>query len=173
MGAVTTRDEALHQRIKAAHMRLGFGVGGNDAELVLRSLPSLPLRYEAQARAGVALAEWWAKRHEVTHVLHPALPGSPGHEHWRRLCGSAAGLFTVVFDERYDRDHVDAFVDALKIFRIGYSWAGPTSLAVAYDLKTMRKHPRWQGYIVRFSLGLEAVDDLIADCEQALAKLAT
>jgi cystathionine beta-lyase len=60
----------------------------------------------------------------------------------------------------------------LKIFRIGYSWAGPTSLAVAYDLKTMRKHPRWQGYIVRFSLGLEVVDDLIADCEQALAKLA-
>ena len=173
MGAVTTRDDALHQRIKAAHMRIGFGVGGNDAELVLRSLPSLPLRYEAQARAGVALAEWWAKRPEVTHVLHPALPGSPGHEHWRRLCGSAAGLFTVVFDERYDRDRVDAFVDALKIFRIGYSWAGPTSLAVAYDLKTMRKHPRWRGYIVRFSLGLEAVDDLIADCEQALAKLAT
>ena len=172
MGSVTTRDDALHQRIKAAHMRLGYGVGGNDVELVLRSLPSLQLRYEAQARAGIALAEWWTKRREVTHVLHPALPGSPGHEHWQRLCGSAAGLFTVVFDERYDRDQIDAFVDALKVFRIGYSWAGPTSLVVAYDLKTMRKHPRWSGYVVRFSLGLEAVDDLIADCEQALAKLA-
>ena len=100
------------------------------------------------------------------------MPGSPGHEHWQRLCSSAAGLFTVVFDARYDRDRVDAFVDALKVFRIGYSWAGPTSLVVAYDLKTMRKHPHWAGYIVRFSLGLEAVDDLIADCEQALAKLA-
>ena len=172
MGSVTTRDDALHQRIKAAHMRLGYGVGGNDVELVLRSLPSLPLRYDAQARAGVALAEWWAQRSEVTHVLHPALPGSPGHEHWQRLCGSAAGLFSVVFDERYDRDSVDAFVDALKVFRIGYSWAGPSSLAVAYDLRTMRKQPRWPGYVVRFSLGLEAVDDLIADCEQALAKLA-
>jgi cystathionine beta-lyase len=172
MGSVTTRDDALHQRIKAAHMRLGYGVGGNDVELVLRSLPSLPLRYDAQARAGVALAEWWARRSEVTHVLHPALPGSPGHEHWQRLCGSAAGLFSVVFDERYDRDSVDAFVDALKVFRIGYSWAGPSSLAVAYDLRTMRKQPRWPGYVVRFSLGLEAVDDLIADCEQALAKLA-
>jgi len=172
MGSVTTRDDALHQRIKAAHMRLGYGVGGNDVELVLRSLPSLQLRYEAQARAGIALAEWWTKRREVTHVLHPAFPGSPGHEHWQRLCGSAAGLFTVVFDERYDRDRVDAFVDALKVFRIGYSWAGPTSLVVAYDLKTMRKQPHWAGYIVRFSLGLEAVDDLIADCEQALAKLA-
>jgi cystathionine beta-lyase len=108
----------------------------------------------------------------VTQVLHPALAGSPGHEHWQRLCGSAAGLFSVVFDERYDRDRVDAFVDALKVFRIGYSWAGPTSLVVAYDLKTMRTRPRWPGYVVRFSLGLEAVDDLIADCEQALAKLA-
>jgi len=172
MGSVTTRDDALHQRIKAAHMRLGYGVGGNDVELVLRSLPSLPLRYEAQARAGLALAEWWSRRREVTQVLHPALAGSPGHEHWQRLCGSAAGLFSVVFDERYDRDRVDAFVDALKVFRIGYSWAGPTSLVVAYDLKTMRTRPRWPGYVVRFSLGLEAVDDLIGDCEQALAKLA-
>ena len=172
MGSVTTRDDALHQRIKAAHMRLGHGVGGNDVELVLRSLPSLPLRYEAQARAGLALAEWWSRRREVTQVLHPALAGSPGHEHWQRLCGSAAGLFSVVFDERYDRDRVDAFVDALKVFRIGYSWAGPTSLVVAYDLKTMRTRPRWPGYVVRFSLGLEAVDDLIGDCEQALAKLA-
>jgi cystathionine beta-lyase len=173
MGSVTTRDDVLHQRIKAAHMRLGYGVGGNDVELVLRSLPSLPLRYEAQARAGIALAEWWTKRREITHVLHPALPGSPGHEHWQRLCGSAAGLFTVVFDGRYDRDRIDAFVDALKVFRIGYSWAGPTSLVVAYDLRTMRAQPRWQGYVVRFSLGLEAVGDLIADCEQALAKLAS
>jgi len=172
MGAVTTRDDALHQRIKSAHMRVGFGVGGNDVELVLRSLPSLPLRYEAQARAGVALAEWWRSRHQVAHVLHPALPGAPGHAHWQRLCGSAAGLFSIVFDERYGRAQVDAFVDALKVFRIGYSWAGPSSLVVAYDLKAMRKHPRWPGYVVRFSIGLEAVEDLIADCEQALPALA-
>ncbi|MBV9890592.1 MAG: PLP-dependent transferase, partial [Rhizobacter sp.] len=172
MGSVTTRDEALHQRIKAAHMRLGFGVGGNDVELVLRSLPSLPLRYEAQARAGLALAEWWTKRSEVSHVLHPALPGSPGHEHWQRTCSSAAGLFSVVFDERYDRGRVDAFVDSLRVFRIGYSWAGPCSLVVAYDLRSMRKRPRWPGFVVRFSLGLERLEDLIADCEQALAKLA-
>jgi len=106
-------------------------------------------------------------------VLHPALPGSPGHEHWHRTCSAAAGLFSIVFDERYSRDQVDAFIDALKVFRIGYSWAGPSSLAIAYDLKTMRKRPRWPGYVVRFSLGLEAIDDLIADCEQALAALAS
>ena len=172
MGSVTTRDDALHQRIKMAHMRVGFGVGANDVELVLRSLPSLPLRYQAQSRAGLALAEWWATRPEVAHVLHPALPGSPGHEHWRRLCSEAAGLFSVVFDERYTRAQVDAFVDALKLFRIGYSWAGPVSLVVSYDLKAMRKRPRWPGFVVRFSVGLEAIEDLIADCEQALATLA-
>ncbi len=172
MGSVTTRDDALHQRIKLAHMRIGFGVGGNDVELVLRSLPSLPLRYAAQARAGRALAEWWTRRPEVVQVLHPALPGSPGHEHWERTCSDAAGLFSIVLDERYTLPQVDAFVDAFKVFRIGYSWAGPVSLVVAYDLKAMRAKPRWRGFVVRFSLGLEEVDDLIADCEQALAALA-
>ena len=172
MGSVTTRDEALHQRLKATHMRVGFGVGANDVELVLRSLPSLPLRYAAQARAGLALAEWWRGRPEIAQVLHPALPGCPGHEHWQRLCSDAAGLFSVAFDERFTRAQVDAFVDRLRLFKIGYSWAGPVSLVVAYDLKTMRARPRWPGQIVRFSLGLEAVEDLIADCAQALAAIA-
>ena len=75
MGSVTTRDAALHLRIKGANMRIGFGVGANDAELVLRSLPSLAIRYEAQARAGRELAAWWASRPEVVQVLHPALRG--------------------------------------------------------------------------------------------------
>ena len=88
------------------------------------------------------------------------------------MCSEAAGLFSIVFDERYHAPQVDAFVDALKLFRIGYSWAGPVSLVVPYDLKAMRKRPRWPGLVVRFSLGLEAVEDLIADCEQALAALA-
>jgi cystathionine beta-lyase len=172
MGSVTTRDAALHQRLKATHMRMGWGIGGNDAELVLRSLPSLPLRYAAQDRAGRTLAEWWTKRPEIVAVLHPALAGSPGHEHWDALCSQAAGLFSVVFDSRFSVAQVDAFVDALKLFRIGYSWAGPASLVVPYELATMRSRPAWKGTLVRFSLGLEVVDDLVADCEQALAALA-
>ncbi len=171
MGSVTTRDEALHQRIKATHMRSGFGVAGNDCELVLRSLPSLPLRYEAQARAGLTLAQWWRERPEVAKVLHPALPGSPGHEHWARLCSDAAGLFSVVFDARYPTQRVDAFVDALRLFRIGYSWAGPTSLVVPYDWTLLRGAPSSEGTLVRFALGLEDVGDLIGDCLQALAAL--
>jgi cystathionine beta-lyase len=171
MGAVTTRDEALHLALKATHMRLGLGVGANDAEILLRSLPSLPLRYAAQDAAARALARWWSGRREVVQVLHPALPGSPGHAHWAALCTHAAALFSVVFDERFAQADVDAFVDALRVFRIGYSWAGPVSLVVPYDLAAMRSRPAWRGTLVRFSIGLEAADDLIADCAQALAAL--
>lgn len=171
MGAVTTRDDALHARLKLTHMHIGFGVGANDAEAVLRSLPTLPLRYEAHDRSARAIAQWFAARPEIFQVLHPALPGSPGHEHWQALCKSAAGIFSLVFDERYTSDQVDAFVDALELFKIGYSWAGPVSLVVPYDIAAIRPHGQWRGTLVRLCIGLEAVDDLIADCEQALQHL--
>jgi cystathionine beta-lyase len=172
MGAVTTRDVALHLKLKFTHMRMGWGVGANDAEFVLRALPSLALRYHAQDRAARALASWWMARPEITQVLHPVMPGSPGHEHWQRLCTHAAGLFSVVFDERYSTAQVDAFVNALKLFKIGYSWAGPVSLAVPYQVQGMRSiAPRYAGVLVRFSIGLEAAEDLIADLEQALRVL--
>ncbi|MES2989850.1 MAG: PLP-dependent transferase [Pseudomonadota bacterium] len=171
MGSVTTRDPALHLKLNAAHMRMGWGVAANDVEAVLRALPSLPLRYAAADRAGRTLAQWWATRPEVAQVLHPALAGSPGHEHWARLCTQSAGLFSVVFDERYTPGQVDRFVDALRLFRIGFSWAGPVSLVVPYDLAQMRKQPRRRGTLVRFSIGLEAVGDLIADSQQALGAL--
>jgi cysteine-S-conjugate beta-lyase len=174
LGSVVTRDTALHERIKLTHMRLGYGVGGgNDAEHVLRSLPSITLRYAAQDQAGRELARWLATRPEVARVLHPALEGSPGHEHWRSHCTQAAGLFSVLFDARYRVQQVHAFVDALKLFRIGYSWAGPMSLVVPYDLKAMRgEGAALQGHLVRFSLGLEAAADLRADLEQALGAFA-
>lgn len=171
MGSVTTRDPALHLRLKMTHMRMGWGVGANDVEAVLRSLPSIELRYAAQDRSARALAQWWLQRGEVVQVLHPALPGSPGHAHWSRLCTQAAGLFSVVFDERFSARQVDSFVDSLRLFRIGYSWAGPASLVVPYDLGSMRNRPAWRGTLVRFSVGLEAVDDLIDDSRQALAAL--
>jgi len=172
MGSVVTRDDALHQRLTFCHMRTGWGVGGaNDLELLLRSLPTLGVRYDAHDRAGRTLAAWWATQPQAVQVLHPALPGAPGHEHWKRLCTQAAGLFSIVVDERFSAAQVDAFVDALRLFKIGYSWGGPVSLVVPYDLKTMRGQPAWRGTVVRFSVGLEAVEDLINDCEQALHTL--
>ncbi|MDE2081740.1 MAG: PLP-dependent transferase [Burkholderiales bacterium] len=172
MGSVVTRDEALAERIKLTHMRLGLGVAGNDCELVLRSLASLPLRYAAQDRAGRELASWLQARPEVARVLHPALPGAPGHEHWRAHCSAAAGLFSVLLDERFSAAQVDAFVDTLTLFRIGYSWAGPVSLVVPYDLALLRApeaRSHLRGHLVRFSLGLETVADLQADLAQAMA----
>ncbi|MBA3590128.1 PLP-dependent transferase [Methylibium sp.] len=171
MGSVTTRDDALHQRLKATHMRLGLGVGANDAEFVLRSLPSLVLRYTAQDAAARRLAAWWQGRSEVVQILHPAFEGAPGHAHWASACCAAAGLFTVMFDARYTQAQVDAFLDALRLFRLGYSWAGPVSLVVPYDLTALRGTAAGQGMLVRFAIGLEAADDLIADCEQALPAL--
>ncbi len=174
MGSVVTRDAALHERIKLTHMHLGLGVGANDAELVLRSLPSLPLRYAAADAAGRALARWLQARAEVAQVLHPALEGSPGHEHWRNSCRAAAGLFSVVLHARYAPAQVARFVDALRLFKLGYSWAGPMSLAVPYDLAGMRDadalaaRPHLRGHLVRFSVGLEGVAALQADLAQAL-----
>jgi cysteine-S-conjugate beta-lyase len=179
MGAVVTRDDALHLKLKLTHMRMGFGVGANDAEAILRSLPSLALRYHAQDRAARDLALWLQQRPEVARVLHPALPGSPGHEHWRATCGAdgaAAGLFSVMFHERSASGQVDAFCDALRLFKLGYSWGGPVSLVVPYELATMRSAASAgglaRGTLVRFSIGLEDVGDLRADLERALAALA-
>lgn len=178
MGSVVTRDPALHLKLKLTHMRMGYGVGANDVEAVLRSLPSLPLRYAAHDRAARDLAHWLAEREEVAQVLHPALEGSPGHAHWKALCGAndlAAGLFSIVFHERYGTESVDRFCDSLQLFRLGYSWGGPTSLVVPYDIGLMRDASvaRWphKGTLVRFSVGLEDVDDLRADLAHALARL--
>jgi cystathionine beta-lyase len=171
MGSVTTRDESLHLRIKATHMRMGCGVAANDVELLLRSLPTMALRYHAADQASRQLAAWWADRPEVSAVLHPALNGSPGHAHWHRLCAASAGLFSVVFDERYSAPQVHRFIDALRLFKIGFSWAGPMSLVVPYDLTAMRRNPAWRGVLVRFSLGLENVEDLMADSLNALEAL--
>ena len=172
MGSVTTRDESLHQRLKATHMRSGWGVGANDIELVLRSLPTLDVRYRAQDRAARELAAWWQGRPGVLRVLHPALAGSPGHPHWKALCNdSAAGLFSIVFGADHGLADVDRFVDSLRLFKIGYSWAGPVSLVVPYDLRALRGPSAAAEKLVRFSVGLEAVSDLIGDCEQALAAL--
>jgi cysteine-S-conjugate beta-lyase len=178
MGSVITRDAALHMKLKLTHMRLGFGVGANDVEAVLRSLPSLVLRYRAHDEATRKLAHWCQGRGEFAQVLHPALPDSPGHAYWRALCqdgpGSAAGLFSVILQPRYGQPQVDTFCDALKLFGIGYSWGGPMSLVVPYDLAAMRN--QWPahlkaGTLVRFSIGLEAVADLQTDLEQALQAL--
>lgn len=178
MGSVITRDAGLHLKLKLTHMRFGIGVGMNDVETVLRALPSMALRYRAHDEATRALALWANAQPEFVQVLHPALADSPGHAHWKALCptapGGAAGLFSVMLDPCYSQDQVDAFCNALQLFRLGYSWGGPISLVVPYELASMRTG--WpahleRGTLVRFSVGLEAVEDLQEDIAQALQVL--
>ena len=172
MGAVVTRDEALHLKMLKVHGQLGLGVAANDAEFILRNLPTMALRYHAHDAAARTLAAWLGTQPAVRQVLHPALPGSPGHAHWAATCTAAAGLFSVMLDAALTPAQVDAFVDALRLFKIGYSWGGPVSLVVPYDLDGMRAdRSALPGHLVRFSIGLEAVADLQADLAQALNTL--
>jgi cystathionine beta-lyase len=172
MGSVVTRDEALHQLVHFCHMRVGYGVGGNDAELVLRGLGSIALRYAAQDSATRTLAAWLQQQPQIEAVLHPALAGSPGHETWRRDCSAAACLLSIVFKPGYAQAEVDGFCDRLQLFRLGYSWAGPMSLCAPYDVPAIRTTPwPYKGGLVRFSVGLETVADLQADLGQSLAAM--
>ena len=170
MGAVVTRSQALHDQLALSHCRLGLGVGPNDVELVLRGLQTVALRYAAQDASTRRIAQWALGRREFARVLHPATPGSPGHEHWAAQCRAAAGLLTLAFDPAYEPDRIDRFVDDLQLFDIGWSWAGPMSLTVPYrpDSGRVGAYP---GTLVRLSIGLEDPQDLIRDLEAALGRL--
>jgi cystathionine beta-lyase len=180
MGSIVTRDDALARTIKLSHMRLGTGVGANDVETLLRSLPTLEMRYTTQDKNARQLARWCESQSVFAQVLHPALEKSQGHVHWRKLCvnekypeGRSAGIFSVVVDTRFSSAQVDAFCDALRIFKIGYSWGGPMSLVVPYQTSHIRtlSSSHLQGEtVVRFCIGLEDVVDLVEDIEQALSR---
>lgn len=170
MGATITVDHELHLKLKRARMRLGIGVSVDDCSLVLRSLPSMKARFDAHDRSALALAKWLKTRPEIAAVLHPALPDCPGHASFVRDFSGAGGLFSVVFDARYSPSQIDAFVEALALFAIGWSWGGAHSLAMPYDIASMRTASQWphRGTLVRFYVGLEDEADLRADIEQAL-----
>lgn len=170
MGAVITRDRALNDRLALAHMRLGLGVSPDDAYLVQRGLPTMKMRFERHDASARELAAWFKARPEIAKVLHPAFEDCPGHAFWQRDFTGAGGLFSVVFDARFDEAQVDRMVDALTLFGIGYSWGGPNSLVMPYRINSLRD--RWEGgVLVRFNGGLEDPADLIADLAQAFKAL--
>jgi cystathionine beta-lyase len=170
MGALITRDASLHAKLKLARMRLGLGVSQDDCSLVLRSLATLNLRFAEHDRVAMSLATWLKLRPEVAAVLHPGLPDCPGHACWRRDFTSAGGLFSIVFNEAYSPAQVDAFVEGLTLFSIGFSWGGAHSLAVPYTMSGMRTAGSWphKGTLVRLYIGLEGEEDLRADLEQSI-----
>ncbi len=170
LGSVTVRDEKIYERLGETHQVLGCAASPDDCSLALRGLKTMAVRLKAAEQNALALAQWLSARPEVETVLHPALPSCPGHELWKRDFTGSSGLFSVVFKPRYGKEQVLAFIDALRLFKIGYSWGGVTSLVMTYDLQSP-KRPAYGSRLVRLYTGLEAIEDLLADVEQALARL--
>ena len=171
LGSATVRDDALYQRLGAAQQVLGCAVSPDDCSLALRGLQTLAVRLSAIESSALSIARWLYGRPEIEFVLHPALPSCPGHEFWKRDFLGSSGVFSIVFKPGPTQQQVHAFVDALELFRVGYSWGGVASLAVAYDIGRIAGRPPYEHRIVRLNIGLEATDDLIADLEQALRQL--
>jgi len=169
---LVSANAAWARRLRATFDALAICAGPEDAWLALRGLRTLELRLREQERAGLALATWLAARPEVSRVLHPALDQHPGHALWKRDFLGASGLFSVIL-KPCGRQAVAAFLDALEIFGLGYSWGGYQSLVIPFDCRLFRTATQWAptGPALRFSVGLEDVEDLKDDLELGFAGL--
>jgi cystathionine beta-lyase len=168
LGAITTKDQSLYEQLGVTHQVVGCAASPDDCSLALRGMKTMAVRLKQIESSALELARWLASRPEVERVLHPALQSCPGHEIWKRDFTGSAGVFSIVFKPASTKDEVRAFVDALELFEIGYSWGGVTSLAVAYDLSRSKGRPDYGHRIVRLNLGLEDLEDLRQDLGNAL-----
>ena len=169
MGAACSRDPQILQAIDAFLRDFGLGVSPDDAYFMLRGLRTLEVRLKRHGENALKVAGWLAQQPEVRQVLCPALPGAPGHDLWKRDFKGLNGLFGVVLAPAPEVK-VEAFIDALTLFGLGFSWGGFESLAIHCDpqLKLRPDKPSFEGPVVRLHVGLEDADDLIADLRQAL-----
>jgi len=174
MGSVATTDAGLAALMKASIQDHGWSVAPEDAYQALRGLRTLATRLDRHGESGLTVADWLADQPEVLQVLHPALPGAPGHDLWARDYSGACGLFGFVLQPG-SPEKVEAFLDALKIFGLGFSWGGFESLAISCDpqLKCRKVPITYGGPLMRLHVGLEAPADLIADLRTGLDAYAT
>jgi cysteine-S-conjugate beta-lyase len=166
IGSVTTT-KAYWPKLRQTAQQLGQVVSPDDAYLANRGLRTLAVRMKAHEASALKIAHWLNDRPEVEIVLHPALTDCPGHDIWKRDFTGSAGLFSFVLKGSHAK--AAAFVNALDLFGIGYSWGGFESLALPVHPETCRSEVQWdkERAIIRLQIGLEDVDDLIADIEQA------
>ena len=172
MGVITCNAEH-YKRLAQTYKNLGMTPSGDNCFLALRGLRSLAVRLARHSENAMKVAMWLKTRPEVAEVLYPALPGAPGHDLWKRDFLGASSLFGVVL-KTTDERKVAALFDGLELFGMGYSWGGYESLAVPVLLGKSRSATTWKyaGTLIRLHIGLEHVDDIIADLEAGLKRLA-
>ena len=168
LGSVTVRDNELYRKLGDMHQLLGMGSSPDDCTLALRGLRTLGVRLDQLEKSTIEVARFLSEQPEIERVMHPALPSFPGHELWKRDFRGSASLFSVLFKENVSRESIIRFIDELKLFKLGFSWGGVTSLVMRYEALE-RTRPVPAGRIVRFNVGLESVNDLIADLTSAWA----
>ena len=171
LGTVSARDKAAYDKLGPIYQQLGLAVSPDDCSLALRGLQTLAVRLDVLEQSALKVAHWLAAHPLVSRVLHPAMASCPGHDIWARDFTGSTSVFSFVFDDHIRAEQVIDFINHLEIFRIGMSWGGVHSLAVVYpDL--IRPNQDFAGRIVRLNIGLETVDDLISDLEQAFGNMA-
>jgi cystathionine beta-lyase len=170
MGSAAVNDRKLAHALHEGVVEMGWSVAGEEAYQMLRGLRTLPTRLARQGESGLAVATWLRDQPEVVEVYHPALPGAPGHDLWARDFSGACGLFAFALKPG-PVEAVNAFLDELTLFGLGFSWGGFESLAISCDpqLKTRTLHPDYGGPMIRLHIGLEHPNDLIADLTRGLA----
>jgi cysteine-S-conjugate beta-lyase len=167
LGTVSVNNEADMQRVGKTYRLLGLNVSPDDSSLALRGMQTLGVRLAQLEQSTLEVSKWLKARPEISLVLHPALPDCPGHEFWKRDFTGSASVFSIVFNDDWKPDRIVRFVDALQLFKIGYSWGGVTSLVMAYE-SLGRANRNYGRQLVRFNIGLEEPQDLINDIEQAM-----
>lgn len=169
-GAIHVNDEKLATRLKETIADLGSNVAPDDAYAVLRGARSLALRIDQHQSSALAVATWLMQHPKISRVLHPALESDPGHALWKRDFTGSSGLFGFCL-QPMPTAKVHAFLDALALFGLGFSYGGFESLIIHCNpqLKRTASEPDLPGPLIRISIGLENPADLIADLEQALA----
>jgi cystathionine beta-lyase len=158
LGVTTAIDGKSYEKLKTGHVLMGQAAGPDDIYYGLRGLRTLPVRLERHSKTGLALADWLAGRPEVRRVMHPGLPGDPGHGLWKRDFTGCSGLFGVLL-KPCSRAAVTAMVEGMSLFKMGWSWGGYESLIVP-------------GFHLRLHAGLEDIDDLKTDLTEAFKRLA-
>lgn len=171
IGSVSA-NAATFKRLRDAQMQLGVNVSPDDAYLTFRGLKTMPVRLKAHETSALELAHWLETRPEVARVLHPALPSFEGHALWKRQFKGSSGLFSFVLAGS-DRRTAARFLDALRLFGLGFSWGGFESLALDADLddRQVARAPA-EGRVIRLQVGLEDVADLRKDLERGFAAFA-